>query len=88
MSINKKSLVGPDPSGKFAAAPHGHSSTSHPVLGEVKKVTRGPGQSWVNLTKSDVEEYAREHPQSGDKKAGPSFLAKLGSIFKRGPKNR
>ncbi len=88
MSINKKSLVGSQPSADpNKSIPKPQAASLSPRLGESKAIRGGSGQSWVNLTKNDVEKYAREHPQSAGKQAGPSFLARLGGVFKRGPKN-
>ncbi len=81
MSIPKKSMVGGD-SGRMPAAPHKPVNSSSLRVPVVK--TGGPGQSWINLTKEDVEEYKRTHPQpETSDKSRKSLLGWLGSVFKR-----
>lgn len=62
-----------------------HESGSHPVtrsgtapLQKIAKPIRvGTGQSWANLMKSDVQEYASSHAHGTRSDAGPGLFGKL-----------
>jgi len=79
-----------DPQSKTAKP---HQSSSHPLAGSSAAarprgrkptVSAGPGQSWVNLMKSDVEEYARSHAAgAAGASPGPGLLQKVSDGFKR-----
>jgi hypothetical protein len=86
-----------DPRGKTAPL---HQSGSHPVarsaaasLRNVAKPLKvGPGQSWANLTKDDVDEYARSRAGGGAcANPGPGLLEKLSGrikgLFKKAAKS-
>jgi hypothetical protein len=81
MSQPKKPLVGPH--SKIANL---HSSGKHPLAGSapaslgrsVAPIRGGPGQTWFNLKKSDLDEYARSHPAN----PGPSLLQTIIAGFK------
>jgi len=91
MSLPKKPRFDPqsdDPQSKTAQA---HQSASHPprspeakpVLRVAKPMKVGTGQSRANLMRSDLDEYARLHPD-GDtcSNAGPGLLQKVSDGFK------
>jgi hypothetical protein len=48
----------------------------------VRKVS-GPGQTWMNLTKTEVEDYKHSHAPQDKQHAEPSLLRRLTGLFKR-----
>jgi len=77
-----------DPQSKTAKP---HQSGSHPLKGssaasrpQLPKMTKvGPGQSWANLMRGDVEEYARSHAAApAGASPGPRLLQKVSDGFK------
>ncbi len=77
-----------DPQSKTAKL---HQSGKHPLAGsaaaslqKMPKITRGgPGQTWVNLMKRDVEEYARSHAGgAAGANPGPGLLQKVSDGIK------
>jgi len=86
VSLPKKPLF--DPQSKTA---NPHQSGNHPLVGsaaaslrEVAKPIRvGPGQSWANLMRSDLDEYARSHTGgAAGATSGPGLLQKVSAGFK------
>jgi len=68
--------------------PHvaGRKAGSH-LAASLKNVTvqrvGGPGQTWTNLTKDEVDQYQRSQPQKNKAEAGPSVMSRLAGLFKR-----
>ena len=67
-------------------------SGNHPVassakvsLGKIAKpMSGGPGQTWFNLKRSDVDEYARSHPGGAvGANPGPGMLQKFKGLLKK-----
>jgi len=67
-----------------------HQSGSHPIArpspGTLTNVSKpikvGTGQSWANLMKSDVDEYARAHAvAAAAPPSGPGLIEKLKRLF-------
>jgi len=85
MSLPKKALF--NPQSKTAKL---HQSGNHPAAGsaaaalqKVSEVRVGPGQSWVNLMRRDVEEYARLHAGgAAGANPGPGLLHKVSDGIK------
>lgn len=75
----------PHPRG--AGQPHGVRPKigSHPASLANVTVQRaaGPGQTWMNLTKEEVEKYQLSQPQRPKPGAGPSLLSRVAGLFKR-----
>ena len=68
-----------------------HQSGNHPLVGsaaasplELPKTTRvGVGQSWMNLMRGDLDEYARSHAGgAAGANPGPGLLQKVSDGFK------
>jgi len=75
MSVSKQSLTGPPPPANAKSAP--------PTHGPSKVTGVGPGQTWINLTKKEVDEYLRAHPQDKqDKEVRRSSLGKLAAAIR------
>jgi hypothetical protein len=67
-------------------------SGKHPVAGSAKEslgkiakpMSGGPGQTWFNLKKSDVDEYARSHAGGAvGANPGPGLLQKFMGLLKK-----
>jgi hypothetical protein len=43
----------------------------------------GPGQTWLNLTKKDVEDYAKSQQESQDQGTRKSLLGRLSGLIRR-----
>jgi hypothetical protein len=82
----EKSSTLPQQPAKTEPAPKStHSAPAHLQQG-VKITKGGPGQTWLNLTKKDLDEYARSHQEPQDKKARKSLLGSLSGFIKRAVK--
>jgi len=81
MSLDKT----PHPPG--AGQPHGMRPKIGSHRASLANVTvqraTGPGQTWTNLTKDEVEKYQLSQPQRTKPDAGPSLLSRLAGLFKR-----
>jgi hypothetical protein len=79
----EKSSTPPQQPTKTEPAPQStHSSPAHLRQG-VKLAKDGPGQTWFNLTRKDVEEYMSSHPEPQDQGTRKSLLARLSSFISR-----
>jgi len=67
-------------------------SGNHPVAGSAKvslgkiakPISDRPGQTWFNLKKSDVDEYARSHASGAvGANPGPGLLQKFKGLWKK-----
>ena len=70
----KKSLTEPQHSANTKPAP--------PTHGPIKVPNIGSGQTWINLTKKEVDDYQRAQPQSQDKEVRRSSLGKLAAAIR------
>lgn len=59
-----------------------HSARVHLQQG-VKVAKSGPGLTWLNLTKKDLDDYVSSHQESQDKGARKSLLGTLSGFIKR-----
>lgn len=62
-----------------------HSAASHLRPG-VKMGKGGPGQTWLNLTKKDMENYIKSRREAQDKEGRGSLLGWVSRLFRRGGK--
>jgi hypothetical protein len=88
MSVPKNSPGGNETSGKPASPkPLGSSGTHRPLLqGPIKARSGGPGQTWLNLTRKDVEARQEKYSQHPATSSG-SFWQKLTGLFTKSNKS-
>ncbi len=79
----EKSSTLPQQPAKTEPAPKStHSSPVHLQQG-VKVAKGGPGQTWLNLTKKDLDDYASSQQESQDKGTRKSLLGGLSGFIRR-----
>jgi hypothetical protein len=79
----EKSSTLPQQPAKTEPAPKStHSAPAHLRPG-AKVAKGGPGQTWLNFTKKDVDDYLRSHQESQDKGTRMSLLGKLSGFIRR-----
>ncbi len=77
---NAAKVAPPKPSaGRHETNPHQTQS----LRGVVKKASRGPGQTWLNLTKRDVEEYRKAHSHDSETTARQPLLRRVVDAVQR-----
>jgi hypothetical protein len=82
----EKSSTLPQQPAKMEPAPKStHSAPAHLQQG-VKMGKAGPGQTWLNLTAKDVENYVSSHPEERDKGTRKSLMGSLSGFIKRAVK--
>jgi hypothetical protein len=82
----EKSSTDPQQPTKEESAPKSaHSSAVHLHQG-VKVGKGGPGQTWLNLSKKDVDDYARSRQESQDQGTRSSLLEWLSGFIRRAVK--
>jgi hypothetical protein len=74
MPIPKKSLTGPQHPANAKPSPATHGPT--------KVANVGSGQTWINLTKKEVDDYQLAHPQSQDKEVRRPSLGKFAAAIR------
>jgi hypothetical protein len=62
MSVSKKSFLGRQPSTHPPSAPAIPATRPSPLTAATKRYV-GPGQTWFNLTRQDLERMSREQLQ-------------------------
>ena len=85
MSLSKKSLMARQPPAAARAPSAPRSAATRPSLGVTfTKRDGGPGQTWFNLTRQDVEKMSREQLQEKAVKKHQQLAATEGrSLWQR-----
>ena len=82
----EKSSTHPQQAAKTEPAPKSTDSTPAHLQQGVKMAKAGPGQTWLNLTRKDLDDYASSHQQPQDKGTRKSLLGSLSAFIKRAVK--
>jgi len=83
MSVPKRSLTGKQPPAK--PDPPRNPATDH-SLPQVRVERGGPGKSWFNLTRQDVEEKMGKYRQQQAAKNQGALWQRLASVFRKSSK--
>jgi len=79
----EKSSTLPQQPTKTESAPKSTRSATAYLQQGVKMAKSGPGQTWLNLTKKDVDDYLSSHRESQDKGTRKSLLGSLSGFIRR-----
>jgi hypothetical protein len=71
------------PTGRENAAKVAPPKPPAGLRGVVKKASPGPGQTWLNLTKHDVEEYRKAHGHDSETGARQPLLRRVVDTVQR-----
>jgi hypothetical protein len=79
----EKPSTPPQQPAKTEPAPKSTRSAPAHLQQGVKMAKGGPGQTWFNLTKKDVDDYVSSHQEPQDKGTRKSLLGSLSGFIRR-----
>jgi len=82
----EKSSTLPQQPTKTESAPKSTRSATAYLQQGVKMAKGGPGQTWFNLTKKDLDDYVSSQQESQDKGTRKSLLGRLDGFIRRAVK--
>lgn len=78
----EKSSTPPQQPAKTEPAPKSTHSTHVHLQQGVKMAKSGPGQTWLNLTKKDMDDYVNSHQELQKKVTSKSLLGSLSGFIR------